>query len=67
MSVTRRALRLAPLRSSVNAAPLDVLVNSAGIIKVPVRPHDLPMASWDDVVRVDQRGTYVACVPLHGR
>src|SRR5258708_1431451 len=41
---------------------VDVLVNSAGIIQVPVRPHDLPMASWDDVVRVDQRGTYVACV-----
>lgn len=42
--------------------PVDVLVNSAGIIQVPVRPHDLPMQIWDDVVRVDQRGTYVACV-----
>ena len=42
--------------------PVDVLVNSAGIIQVPVRPHDLPMRTWDDVVRVDQRGTYVACV-----
>jgi NAD(P)-dependent dehydrogenase (short-subunit alcohol dehydrogenase family) len=41
---------------------VDVLVNSAGIIQVPVRPHDLPMTAWDDVVRVDQRGTYVACV-----
>jgi NAD(P)-dependent dehydrogenase (short-subunit alcohol dehydrogenase family) len=40
--------------------PVDVLINSAGIIQVPVRPHDLPMSSWDDVVRVDQRGTYVA-------
>jgi NAD(P)-dependent dehydrogenase (short-subunit alcohol dehydrogenase family) len=42
--------------------PIDVLVNSAGIIQVPLRPHDLPMAAWDDVVRVDQRGTYVACL-----
>ena len=42
--------------------PVDVLVNSAGIIQVPARPHDLPMQIWDDVVRVDQRGTYVACV-----
>ena len=42
--------------------PVDVLVNSAGIIQVPLRPHDLPMAAWDDVVRVDQRGTYVACL-----
>jgi NAD(P)-dependent dehydrogenase (short-subunit alcohol dehydrogenase family) len=42
--------------------PVDVLVNSAGIIQVPVRPHDLPMSAWDDIVRVDQRGTYVACL-----
>ena len=42
--------------------PVDVLVNSAGIIQVPLRPHDLPMTAWDDVVRVDQRGTYVASV-----
>jgi NAD(P)-dependent dehydrogenase (short-subunit alcohol dehydrogenase family) len=42
--------------------PVAVLINSAGIIQVPVRPHDLAMSSWDNVVRVDQRGTYVACV-----
>ena len=47
--------------------PVDVLVNSAGIIQVPVRPHDLPMQAWDDVVRVDQRGTYVACVAFARR
>ncbi|MCO5130334.1 MAG: SDR family oxidoreductase [Xanthobacteraceae bacterium] len=41
---------------------VNVLVNSAGIIQVPVRPDDLPMGRWDDVVRIDQRGTYVACV-----
>ncbi len=41
--------------------PVDVLVNSAGIIQVPVRPDELPMDRWDDIVRVDQRGTYVAC------
>jgi NAD(P)-dependent dehydrogenase (short-subunit alcohol dehydrogenase family) len=29
---------------------------------MPARPHDLPMSVWDDVVRVDQRGTYVACL-----
>jgi NAD(P)-dependent dehydrogenase (short-subunit alcohol dehydrogenase family) len=47
--------------------PVDVLVNSAGIIQVPVRPHDLPMSAWDDVVRVDQRGTYVACLAFARR
>jgi NAD(P)-dependent dehydrogenase (short-subunit alcohol dehydrogenase family) len=42
--------------------PVDVLVNSAGIIQVPVRPTEMSMAAYDDVVRVDQRGTYVASV-----
>ncbi len=42
--------------------PVEVLVNSAGIIQVPQRPTELSMAVWDDVVRVDQRGTYLACV-----
>src|SRR6185369_11962276 len=28
----------------------------------PLQPENLPMATWDEVVRVDQRGTYVAAV-----
>jgi NAD(P)-dependent dehydrogenase (short-subunit alcohol dehydrogenase family) len=47
--------------------PVDVLVNSAGIIQVPLRPHDLPMSVWDDIVRVDQRGTYVSCLAFARR
>jgi NAD(P)-dependent dehydrogenase (short-subunit alcohol dehydrogenase family) len=42
--------------------PVEILVNSAGVIQVPLPPDRLPMASWDEVVRVDQRGTYVAAV-----
>jgi NAD(P)-dependent dehydrogenase (short-subunit alcohol dehydrogenase family) len=42
--------------------PVEVLVNSAGILQVPLRPHDLPIKLWDDVIRIDQRGTYVACL-----
>jgi NAD(P)-dependent dehydrogenase (short-subunit alcohol dehydrogenase family) len=42
--------------------PVEVLVNSAGIIQVPLRPSELSMAAWDEVVRVDQRGTYLASV-----
>ncbi len=42
--------------------PVEVLVNSAGVIQVPLPPDRLSMASWDEVVRVDQRGTYVAAV-----
>lgn len=41
--------------------PVEVLVNSAGIIQTPVRPDELPIERWDDIVRVDQRGTYIAC------
>jgi NAD(P)-dependent dehydrogenase (short-subunit alcohol dehydrogenase family) len=42
--------------------PVDYLVNSAGILqKAALRPRDFPIAAWDDIVRVDQRGTYLAC------
>lgn len=47
--------------------PVDVLVNSAGVIQVPLSPETLPMPSWDHVVRVDQRGTYVACLAFGRR
>jgi NAD(P)-dependent dehydrogenase (short-subunit alcohol dehydrogenase family) len=46
----------------VEYGPVEALVNSAGIIQVPQRATELSMAAWDNVVRVDQRGTYLACV-----
>src|ERR1700704_3706914 len=42
--------------------PVEILVNSAGVIQVPLPPDRLPMATWDEVVRVDQRGTYLGAV-----
>ncbi|MFN0038543.1 MAG: SDR family NAD(P)-dependent oxidoreductase, partial [Burkholderiales bacterium] len=42
--------------------PVEYLVNSAGVIQVPLPPDKLSMTTWDEVVRVDQRGTYVAAV-----
>lgn len=42
--------------------PVEVLVTSAGVLQVPARPHDLPLEQWDQVVRIDQRGTYVSCL-----
>jgi len=42
--------------------PVETLVNSAGVIQVPLPPEQLSMESWDEVVRVDQRGTYVAAL-----
>jgi NAD(P)-dependent dehydrogenase (short-subunit alcohol dehydrogenase family) len=47
--------------------PVEMLVNSAGVIQVPLPPDRLPMANWDEVVRVDQRGTYVAAVTFGKR
>ena len=46
---------------------VGILVNSAGVIQVPVPPEQIDMATWDEVVRVDQRGTYVACVVFGAR
>src|SRR5690606_33172855 len=40
--------------------PVEVLVNSAGIIQQPQRPTDLSMEAYDQVVKIDQRGTYLA-------
>ena len=47
--------------------PVNVLVNSAGVLQVPAPPEQLPMSSWDDVIRIDQRGTYVASVAFGRR
>lgn len=47
--------------------PVNILVNSAGVLQIPVGPEELPMSSWDDVVRIDQRGTYVASVAFGRR
>lgn len=56
-----RAVEVCAAEIERDCGPVDVLVNSAGIIQSPLRPHDLPMGRWDDIVRIDQRGTYVAC------
>ena len=47
--------------------PVDVLVNSAGVMQTPRSPETLQLSSWDHVVRIDQRGTYVACLAFGRR
>ena len=54
-------------RIEAEVGPVEALVNSAGIIQVPLRPEELPMATWDEIVRIDQRGTYLACVAFGKR
>ncbi len=41
---------------------VSVLVNSAGIMQAPLRPFELDIETWDRVVRIDQRGTWIACL-----
>jgi NAD(P)-dependent dehydrogenase (short-subunit alcohol dehydrogenase family) len=46
----------------IEVGPVEMLVNSAGIIQQPLPPDQLSMQVWDEVVRVDQRGTYLTSV-----
>lgn len=45
----------------------EILVTSAGVIQVPLPPEELPLADWDNVVAVDQRGVYLSCVAFGRR
>lgn len=47
--------------------PVEALVNSAGLLQVPVRPAELPMSTFDEIVRVNQRGLYLCCVAFGHR
>jgi NAD(P)-dependent dehydrogenase (short-subunit alcohol dehydrogenase family) len=42
-----------------NIGPVFGLVNSAGIIQKPLRPHELDMATWDQIQKVNFRGSYI--------
>lgn len=42
--------------------PVRNLINCAGIIQQPLPPQALLMEVWDNIVRVDQRGTYLTSV-----
>lgn len=54
-------------RVETELGPVAALVNSAGVIQVPLPPEDLPLSAWDDVVRIDQRGTYLASLAFGRR
>lgn len=44
-----------------DVGPIDILVNSAGIIQRPLPPDELSVDDYDRVVAIDQRGTYLVC------
>lgn len=41
--------------------PIDIVVNSAGIAQLPKPPEELRQSSWDKIIAVDLRGTYLIC------
>jgi NAD(P)-dependent dehydrogenase (short-subunit alcohol dehydrogenase family) len=47
--------------------PVEAVVNSAGIIQPPLRPGELPMSLFDDIVRINQRGLYLCCTAFGHR
>jgi NAD(P)-dependent dehydrogenase (short-subunit alcohol dehydrogenase family) len=46
---------------------IEILVNCAGIFQRPVSPEMLEIELWDEVIAVNQRGTYAACVAFGRR
>ncbi|TAK40741.1 MAG: SDR family oxidoreductase [Betaproteobacteria bacterium] len=47
--------------------PVQVLVNSAGVLQRTLPPEELGLAEWDFVARVDLRGTYLCCAAFGAR
>jgi NAD(P)-dependent dehydrogenase (short-subunit alcohol dehydrogenase family) len=56
------SLRKAAEQVERDHGPVQVLVNSAGVMQIPLPPQSLPLQMYDDVIRIDLRGTYLACV-----
>jgi NAD(P)-dependent dehydrogenase (short-subunit alcohol dehydrogenase family) len=48
-------------RIAAEVGPVDVLVNSAGVLQRTLPPDRLSMKEWDLVARIDLRGTYLCC------
>jgi NAD(P)-dependent dehydrogenase (short-subunit alcohol dehydrogenase family) len=61
------AVREAVERIEREHGPVDVLVNSAGIIQPKLAPESLDMALWDKIMAVDLRGSYLCCVAFGRR
>ena len=47
--------------------PLDIVVNSAGIAQMPKAPEDLRQSSWDKIIAIDLRGTWLVATRAAAR
>ena len=55
------SVRRAAHQVAADFGPVHVLVNCAGVIQARLAPEVLPMETWDKVVDVDLKGTYLTC------
>lgn len=62
-----QAIRLAAETIEAGHGPVAALVNSAGIIQARLQPEQMDMQTWDRVIAVDQRGTYLCCAIFGAR
>ncbi|MFA7666915.1 MAG: SDR family oxidoreductase [Burkholderiaceae bacterium] len=51
----------AAARLAGRIGPVDILVNSAGVLQRTLPPDQLSLREWDFVTRIDLRGTYLCC------
>jgi NAD(P)-dependent dehydrogenase (short-subunit alcohol dehydrogenase family) len=49
-------------RIEAETGEVSALVNCAGVVQGRAGPYDMPMRKWDDIFRIDLRGTYLACL-----
>jgi NAD(P)-dependent dehydrogenase (short-subunit alcohol dehydrogenase family) len=62
------AVEAAAAAVEAGMGPVEILVNSAGILqKSAFKPTEFAMDAWDEIVRVDQRGTYLTCLAFGRR
>jgi NAD(P)-dependent dehydrogenase (short-subunit alcohol dehydrogenase family) len=47
--------------------PVSIVVTSAGILQPALPPDELPLETWDRVVDINFRGTYLTCVAFGKR
>ena len=48
-------------RIATELGPTDIVVTSAGITQRPLPPEELRQETWDKVLEVDLKGTYLTC------
>lgn len=46
-------------RVEAEVGPTRIVVTSAGLVQAPFKPEDMPLQTFDDIIAVNQRGTWL--------